>query len=1460
MKLRHLLLLCLSVLQAFILKAQCPPPDNDHYSDAFLLTINNNGIVATTCCASGYNDDNASDLPNTECGSEFQHNSVWFRYVTGQEDWIAANMFVLGGNEFDENMSLEIYSGTNTTPSSNLFNSGSYNCGDNYRPLNLGCYSPGETIWFKVSNKDGFCNNFSISLTPSYQGNCAADDDCVDVSSIITFAPVDINCGPASTTEVAGCLAFGCPETIINTCGADVNPTIWFEVEVDTYATQLFTYITTNGSWKPNLAIYKGTCDNLTVVDSGPPWFPTPCANSDSNGGHGIAVEKGITRYYIAVSGEGIIDDPYFNLSINQASGCVRCIGDDAQSPTVTEFSISQRSSNRSLDDPLFEIGESVTICLDFEYDASESGSDGLHGIIPDFGLGWDLDAFDPMAVTLTPDSVTWHAPTDSLCAAYATEQLPILCTYFDSLSQTLKICNTFTDNCPCSAPIKRGAILPGGWFWNRDVNPDDMESCLPSKHYGLSSVVADIHFCFNMKVKESFPVDNFEAYSDLHVNFQTTSAGVTGCWNDPVAECKIDFAQKGPKWKIICEDTNTPNVMGDVNSEVCSNTAMNLELFVDLPDSFNIDAVAIPNPLISGTKSHYFINNQGIIDDTLVNLSNVVQVQKYVATSVVNKVDCKFYRDTFNVTVYPKLNVPLPFSFCVDQTFNNTNPNATNWISSDPTIAIVTSAGRITAIQPGIVTFSYNFAGTSCLNTTDEKNVFANPIAKIVGDTSSCSGGSALLTATGGVAYVWTNTETTPQVRINVPTQAGVTVTDANGCTAATTQIITEVELPVVSITGSDEICTGYTTMLSPSSGGTWSGSNPSVGSVSNAGLVTGINPGTVNFVFTSTSTGCTSLATEKITVRDRIPAFFTGPSEICIGETTTVIPTTGGFWSSSNPSVATITNSGLVTGLSVGTSTLIQQGQNCATKPITVTVKNTDCDPAAIRSDLYIFSFVDNNGNGMYDANEDSRLPNCNVSVTGENFNGITNSLGNLVVRLDTGAYELRYQMPFGQWLNAPVIKNIQLNQAVEIDTVGLIPDTSIIMGKAIINPTWLRCNLTTRLHAYIKNTGSAKSSGRFVVVIDDKTSSNFASPMPNIQGNNRFEWSFQDLNPGEQFKTFMEVDIPGPSFEFDTLTFLGYLISLKGDTISQFKYTDIIRCSYDPNDKRSWPDRIGEDNYTLRSERIDYTIRFQNNGNDTAFYVKIIDVLDPGLDKKSLILNASSHEVDTYISGDTLIFEHNDIILPDTASNLIESQGFVSFSFSSLPDIEQGSVILNIGEIIFDQNPPIITNQVRNTIVDALPCPLEAIWIQDQTIQVNAEGTVYEWFDCGSNALIATTSVPSFLPELTGSYYAVITGDFCKTVTECVTFITSSTSQILVNNIRIFPNPNQGEFTISSQEAILNVLIRDNMGKQIQNYQYSNDADQRNISIYSLIPGMYVISIITKNNNHLEKVIVR
>ena len=87
------------------------------------------------------------------------------------------------------------------------------------------------------------------------------------------------------------------------------------------------------------------------------------------------------------------------------------------------------------------------------------------------------------------------------------------------------------------------------------------------------------------------------------------------------------------------------------------------------------------------------------------------------------------------------------------------------------------------------------------------------------------------------------------------------------------------------------------------------------------NAGLVTGIAAGTGQLTWTETSTGCASTPI-SVTINPIPTVLLTGPSEICIDSTTTVTPTTGGVWASSNPSVATITNAGIITGVAQGTA----------------------------------------------------------------------------------------------------------------------------------------------------------------------------------------------------------------------------------------------------------------------------------------------------------------------------------------------------------------------------------------------------------------------------------------------------------------------------------------------------------------------------------------------------------
>src|SRR5690349_23219850 len=105
------------------------------------------------------------------------------------------------------------------------------------------------------------------------------------------------------------------------------------------------------------------------------------------------------------------------------------------------------------------------------------------------------------------------------------------------------------------------------------------------------------------------------------------------------------------------------------------------------------------------------------------------------------------------------------------------------------------------------------------------------------------------------------------------------------------------------------------------PTPGGTWISSAPAVATITNAGLITGVTAGTVTFTFTATATGCSN-TTPTVTVNAQ-PVVSVPSTSLCIGSTMTATPTTGGTWISSAPAVATITNAGLITGVSAGTVT---------------------------------------------------------------------------------------------------------------------------------------------------------------------------------------------------------------------------------------------------------------------------------------------------------------------------------------------------------------------------------------------------------------------------------------------------------------------------------------------------------------------------------------------------------
>lgn len=139
-----------------------------------------------------------------------------------------------------------------------------------------------------------------------------------------------------------------------------------------------------------------------------------------------------------------------------------------------------------------------------------------------------------------------------------------------------------------------------------------------------------------------------------------------------------------------------------------------------------------------------------------------------------------------------------------------------------------------------------------------------------------------------------------------------------------------------------------------------------------------------------------------------------------------------------------------------------------------------------------------------------------------------------------------------------------------------------------------------------------------------------------------------------------------------------------------------------SYDPNDKSGVPEGVGAERLIAPSTTIEYLIRFQNTGTDTAFRVEIRDTLPATLDLASFKKGASSHPYQLDVSGfGVLSFLFDPIALPDSGANLAASQGFVKFKISPKKGLPLGTKIESRASIYFDQNAPIHTNQTLHTL---------------------------------------------------------------------------------------------------------------------------------------------------------------
>lgn len=139
-----------------------------------------------------------------------------------------------------------------------------------------------------------------------------------------------------------------------------------------------------------------------------------------------------------------------------------------------------------------------------------------------------------------------------------------------------------------------------------------------------------------------------------------------------------------------------------------------------------------------------------------------------------------------------------------------------------------------------------------------------------------------------------------------------------------------------------------------------------------------------------------------------------------------------------------------------------------------------------------------------------------------------------------------------------------------------------------------------------------------------------------------------------------------------------------------------------AYDPNDKQGFPLGTGAEHAIRPGQALDYLIRFQNTGTDTAFNVIVLDTLPTTLDWSSLQFGGSSHPCEFRLQKDGIVQAvFKNIMLPDSNVNEAASHGFFKFHIRQTENLPIGATIENRAGIYFDFNPPVITNTSLHTI---------------------------------------------------------------------------------------------------------------------------------------------------------------
>jgi uncharacterized repeat protein (TIGR01451 family) len=319
-----------------------------------------------------------------------------------------------------------------------------------------------------------------------------------------------------------------------------------------------------------------------------------------------------------------------------------------------------------------------------------------------------------------------------------------------------------------------------------------------------------------------------------------------------------------------------------------------------------------------------------------------------------------------------------------------------------------------------------------------------------------------------------------------------------------------------------------------------------------------------------------------------------------------------------------------------------------------------------------------------------------------------------------VDTGTYKTTVKLSNAYYVSVPAEKQTLFTSLFQNDTVHFALQP--VAGKrdvsiSLIPVTPARPGFNAKYKLSFRNNGTDTiPNGGLLFIKDSRVTLISSAPAAGLVTGDSLLWAYAGLKPFDSYTIDIEVKLSAPPTlnNGDTLRYKAFINSTTGSSAAidltplddTAHIAQVVVGSYDPNDKQEnvagkiplAKVAIGED--------IQYLIRFQNTGTDTAFTVRITDTLDVKLNWNSLQMISSSHSYKmTVVDGNKISWTFPNINLPDSNVNEPLSQGYIAFRIKAKSNLTAGEYFQNKASIYFDYNLPVETNRTTTVVSTAI-----------------------------------------------------------------------------------------------------------------------------------------------------------